>query len=168
MEPINKPERRKAYLNFAILFLVCTAIIITTVFFSTRMPLKQNDELLAYKKSVSEKNTMISDFTTKFEQASLLIDSLDKEKGDATLTEGKIDRLIKEMDGMFLTEEVNDGNRLYKNVTRNLQYYLRAKKSVQVGSDNSANIKELNSKIEQMERDNKDLLLKYIDCSSKK
>lgn len=164
MEPINKPERRKAYLNFVVLFLVCTAIIITTVFFSTRMPLRQNNELIEFRKSVNESNKLRDDFTIKLAAVSTMIDSLDK-KDDITILDSRIESGIKELNALFPGAQT-DENRIYINVISNLQNYRAAKKTARAGSNNNENVKALNEQISQLQRDNAQLLFMLKNSAS--
>lgn len=163
MEPINKAERKKAFLNFMLLFLVCTAIVVTTVFFSTRVPLKQNDVLLEYKKSVEENNKLKIDFTEKMIPVSQMIDQLDNKKpAESATMSATIDSKIDELYKMFPAE--NDENKLYINVIKNLRLYKLAKSDMRAGSDNNASVKELNDKIDELKQKNFELQNLVLTC----
>ncbi|HYH14967.1 MAG TPA: type VI secretion system TssO [Flavisolibacter sp.] len=45
MHPINKAERRNAFVNFLLLFIVTVALITTIIFFSMEVPLAENKRL---------------------------------------------------------------------------------------------------------------------------
>ncbi|MBK8520993.1 MAG: hypothetical protein IPL54_08955 [Chitinophagaceae bacterium] len=66
MEPTNKSERRKALLNFMLLFLACTGIIVTTVFTSTKVPFSQNNVLLQVQKNADKKMSYKKKLQKKF------------------------------------------------------------------------------------------------------
>ncbi len=163
MEPINKAERKKAFLNFMLLFLVCTAIVVTTVFFSTRVPLKQNDVLLEYKKSVEENNKLKIDFTEKMIPVSQMIDQLNnKNPAELANMSATIDSKIIELDKMFPAE--NEENKLYMNVIKNLRFYKLAKIDMKAGNDNNASVKELNATIERLNQQIFDLKSDILTC----
>ncbi len=163
MQPTNKQERKKAYINFMLLFLLCTAIIITTVFFSTRVPLKQNEELVQYKNAVYESNKRKTDFTEKMVVVSLMIDSADQKKSTNIETDVKIKKGIDDLDEMF-KDDNNDENKLYQNIVKNLRYYFQAKVAVRDKADNNTDVKELNKRIVDLEKDSKDNYTKYMEC----
>ena len=129
MHPNNRSQRRKALLNFMALFLVCTVIIITTVFYSTRIPLKQNEQLVAYKNTVTKKDELKSDFTDRLIIISAMIDSLgNKNVVEVSQYCALIDNKVTELAGL-LPNNNDDDTKLYTNVMKNLGYYYEAKKS---------------------------------------
>lgn len=45
MKPLNRTERNKAFFRFLLFFLVTITLIVTVVFFSIRVPFRENEEM---------------------------------------------------------------------------------------------------------------------------
>jgi hypothetical protein len=129
MEPKNKAERRKAFLNFLLLFIICTGIIITTVFFSLQVPFKQNDQLRKQMDEVERERDFSKRFTTQMVNVSRMLDSINATKPpESDRIDGKIKDEISKLDAMINDSLYN--KEMYLNVTHNLgdmQNYLKQK-----------------------------------------
>lgn len=166
MEPINKSERRKALLNFMLLFLACTGIIVTTVFTSTRVPFSENNVLLQVKKDAEKKNDLQKEVTQKVSTISSIIDSLDKIKiNDFTQLDLRINEEIKGLNEITVNADVED-KKLYANISTNLSYYYAAKKAVQQKNDDNSDVKSLNDEIKTLERERDQWKKDYFDLKT--
>ncbi len=90
MKPVNQPERRKAFLNFLIFFIITIAVIVVTVFFSTQVPFEENrkmkEEITAYQK---EQKFMVQ-FSGKLTDLQTLIDTLQVPSVQTDLIDNRI------------------------------------------------------------------------------
>ena len=123
MQPTNKSERRKALLNFMLLFLVCSGIIVTTVFFSTRIPLKQNSQLLEFKNSTEKNAVLKSVFTEKFIAISKMVDDLgNKTPAEIKIADIEINNQLTEL-GKLIIECDGKDKELYDHILQNISNY---------------------------------------------
>ena len=168
MQPNNKAERRKASLNFMLLFLVCTVIIITTVFYSTRIPITQNKQLVEEKKSFTKRDEFKSNFTDRLVDVSAMIDSLGNKNpvefsGYCVL----IDKKIDELNGL-LPNNADDDTKLYTHVMKNLSYYYDAKKTVKKGIETTSKEKEYEAQIAQLQTRSTEIYNQLLVCQGLK
>ena len=163
MQAINSSERRKASLNFMLLFLVCVAIIVTTVFTSTRVPFSHNKVLREEQKITEKSNAVRKEFTEKLISISHLIDSLDKIKiEDFNNLDIRIDDEIEELRKITANAEADD-KILYDNISTNLNDYYEAKKTGLQKNDTNADIKALNQEKNDLIRERDDWKKNYFD-----
>lgn len=168
MQPTNSSERRKAALNFMLLFLVCTGIIVTTVFFSTRIPLKQNEQLVDYKNSVTKREELKSNFTDGLIDVSAMIDSLgNKNPVEFSQYCALIDKKITELANL-LPNASDDDAKLYSNVMKNLGYYYEARKSVKKGIETNSKEKQYEADIADLRNQNSQLYNQLTICQGLK
>jgi Type VI secretion system, TssO len=168
MHPTNRAERRKASLNFMLLFLVCTGIIITTVFYSTRIPLKQNEQLVAYKNTVTKRDELKSNFTDKLISISAMIDSLgNKTPAEIIQYSVLIDKEIAEL-GSLLPNTTDDDTKLYTNVMKNLSNYYEDRKTVKKGIETTSKEKEYEMQIAQLKTQSTEIYNQLLVCQGLK
>lgn len=168
MQPNNSSERRKALLNFMLLFLVCTGIIITTVFYSTRIPIKQNQQLVAYKNTVTKRDELKSDFTDKLIIISAMIDSLgNKNPVEITQYSVLIEKEIAAL-GTLLPNTADDDTKLYTHVLKNLSNYYDARKIVKKGIETNSKEKEYEQQIAQLKTQSTEIYNQLLVCQGLK
>ena len=168
MQPINSSQRKKALLNFMLLFLICTGIIITTVFYSTRIPIKQNEQLVAYKNTVTKRDELKSDFTDKLINISAMIDSLgNKNPVEFTQYCALIDNKRIEL-ASLVPNNNDDDAKLYSNVMKNLDYYYEARKSVKQGIQTNLKEKQYEADIADLRNSNSQLYNQLTICQGLK
>ena len=141
MQPKNKSERTKAFLNFLLLFLISIAIIITTVFFSIEVPFKQNDDLRKQNFLVQRDRVFTSDFLTEMSGIAVMLDSINT-SSKPDLLDGEISERIKKLNIKVNADSVYD-KILYQNVVQNLDDLRQAKKQLRDITAKSDNINEL-------------------------
>lgn len=168
MQPTNHAERRKASLNFMLLFLICTAIIITTVFYSTRIPFTQNKKLVEEKNSFTQRDEFKSNFTDRFTEVSSMIDSLgNKSSAEISIYSTSIDKKVDELNALLKTAAADDV-KLYTTVMTNLNRYYDAKKAAKKDVETTSNEKEYQAQIEKLQDRNLQLYGQLNDCIKSK
>ncbi len=97
MKPLNDTERRKAFSNFLTLFIITIAIIVTTVFFSILVPLKENKKLKAAFIENQNKQDFEKEFCVKLDEIEPLLDTLGQPDRSTDLIDANIISKIKEL-----------------------------------------------------------------------
>lgn len=166
MQPVNKPERKKAYINFMLLFLLCSAIIITTVITGASVPLKENAQLREYRKANEKKNDIRTQFSEKLNSLSGTIEVLDKTKVEYAAKTSEIDAGIGELNKLIPIED-NDDKKFYTLIATNLNLYYVAKKAVQDKTDNSAEIAQLRQDLKDAQKEAQKNHDDWVICMTK-
>ena len=76
MQPKNKSQRTKAFINFIVLFVVCITIILTTVFFSIQVPVRQANDLSSKMYQVDKERASSNNFFFKLSEIIEMLDSV--------------------------------------------------------------------------------------------
>ena len=77
MKPKNTKERRNSFLKFLLLFVITIAIIVTSVFFTFKIPVKENSILKAQADKIKKEIIFQNTFSKEMSKVNKLIDSLD-------------------------------------------------------------------------------------------
>ena len=77
MKPKNIKERRNSFLKFLLLFLITSATIVTSVFFTFKVPLKENNILKAQAKKIDKEIRFQNSFSNGMNNVKKMLDSLD-------------------------------------------------------------------------------------------
>ncbi|MFD0992974.1 type VI secretion system TssO [Tenacibaculum geojense] len=77
MKPKNTKERRNSFIKFLLLFLLTTATIVTAVFFTFKVPVKENNILKTQAKNFDKEIQFQSEFSNRMRNIKKLVDSLD-------------------------------------------------------------------------------------------
>ena len=76
MQPKNKSERAKAFVNFLLLFVLSIAIILTMVFFSIQVPVKEADDLRGKIHNIEKERASGAEFLTRMSEIVSKLDSI--------------------------------------------------------------------------------------------
>lgn len=136
--PSNQKERRKAFLNFLILFLACVAIIITTAFYSIQVPFKQNKQLRQQVNTNEKEEDFSEGFKTQLISVSTMLDTINNKSTSPDLLNSNITDNINRMSSM-ISSDTTYHRALYQYILINLSSLQGAKKQLRdmVGSANS-------------------------------
>jgi hypothetical protein len=141
MQPKNKPERTKAFINFLLLFLLSIVIIVTTVFFSTDVPVKQSNDLRRQLHEVEKERVIAAHFLTKMSEIGEMVDSVNNSRDPDF-----IDTKIKEKISYLQVKADNDTvyhQRLYQSVVKNMYDLWKAKKQLRESNGFSDKVTQL-------------------------
>lgn len=124
MGPLNRNERRKAFLNFLLIFTLTIAAIVTVVFISIEVPFKQT-EVLQKKVMASEMEKQFSDsFNAVMREALVELKGFEQPNVSAFATKEKvkfkIDKLRKLIKDKSDAEKTDIDNTIYGSVVQNL------------------------------------------------
>jgi hypothetical protein len=90
MKPVNQPERRKAFLNFLIFFIITIAVIVVTVFFSTQVPFEENRKMKEEITAYQTEQKFMAQFSGKLTDLQTLIDTLQAPSVQTDLIDNRI------------------------------------------------------------------------------
>lgn len=149
MDPINKSDRKKAFTNFFLLFLVCILIITTTIFFSLQVPFKQNDRLLKEMRSYVKEREFSTDFMTQMSEIAGMLDTINTKATKPDLLDGRITESIKKLNLKIDADSANDKT-LYRSVVFVLSDIQTAKKQLRDMTGKDLNADELRKQVETL------------------
>lgn len=149
MDPINKADRKKAFTNFFLLFLVCIIIITTTIFFSLQVPFKQNDHLLKEMRSYVKEREFSTDFMTQMSGIAGMLDTINTKATKPDLLDGSITENIKKLDLKIGQDSAGD-RKLYKNIVFVLSDIQTAKKQLRDITGKDLNADDLRKQVETL------------------
>jgi hypothetical protein len=97
MKPINRAERNNAFLGFLLLFLTTIGIVLTTVFFSIKVPFQENELLRSKLKVIQIEKNLSDSFRVEMDRTLNELAKFDSKKGSATTTNRNVELQIKKM-----------------------------------------------------------------------
>ena len=167
MQPINNIERRKAFWNFLLLFLVCILIILTMGFFSVRVPFEENENLRHKLSQIDKERTLTKEFSAKMIEVSRMLDTIDRASPEqAELLDGRITEDILRLNSMASDTLFN--SELYKNIVRNLGILQQNSKKMRKVADSDSELNKFKSELQRANEKAQDNYTKYIECLTKK
>ena len=151
MEPLNKAERNKAFLNFILLFILCIGIIVTTVFFSVQVPFRDNDKLRNEMSTVTTDRQFASNFSGELSIITSMLDSINTKATKPELLDANISERLKKLNVMADNDAMNNKS-MYQNVVLNLADLQSAKKQLRDFTGKDANMDDLRKQVDDMTR----------------
>jgi len=157
MQPANRNERKKAFLNFLGLLLVCLLLIITTVYFSVQIPFRQNDILIntnTREMEAKKREHAFSDrFLEKFTLVSNDLDSINTSNRPELLESQIVDN---NADLNKIVSDADSGiyNRsLYTAIVNTLEDFRRAKKIIRGQTQKNLGEENLQTQLEAKDKE---------------
>lgn len=117
MQPLNKNERRKTFLNFLLLFIICIALILTTIFVSIQVPFKENEQLQKEMRLVADEHKFSANYLDQMSVIQTDLDSMTRTTGETTQLEANIKTNIANLYSMVKQNDSMYNYRLYQNMT---------------------------------------------------
>ena len=108
MQTKNKSERTKAFINFILLFVVVITLILTTVFFSIQVPVRQASDLSSKMYQVDKERASTNNFFFKLSEIIEMLDSVNN-SNNPELLDVQITQKINDL----LTKVNSDSSLLY-------------------------------------------------------
>ncbi len=149
MEPLNKTDRKKTFTNFLLLFLLCIAIITTTIFFSTQIPFKQNDRLIKEMRAFVKEREFSTGFMTEMSEIAGMLDTINTKASKPDLLDGRITESIKKLNLKIDADSASDKT-LYRSVVFTLSDIQTAKKQLREITGKDLNADDLRKQIESL------------------
>ena len=152
MRPLNAPERRKAFLNFLLFYLLTTGLIVTAVFFGMRVPFKQNQRLNDQIALFEKEKAFSETFSTRATEIKSLLDSVNRAGVQAELVDGTISGKLNQLNNMVDNGETSV-KKPYQDVIQNYADLQAAKKQLRDASNKDANLGQYMQQIEMLKSD---------------
>ena len=148
MKPLNESERRRAFLNFLLFFAITVIVVAIAVMSSTRVPLKENENLRNQLMMVDQEKKYLLEFEKKMLEATRLLDSFEMARNEYLANE----EIKKNFSGM--TAIMNDSmsvNSICSRIFENLNSLHIAKQQLRAVSNSKAELEEKNREIEKLQ-----------------
>jgi len=149
MQPKNKNLRKKTFINFLLLFLLCILIITTTIFFSFQAPIKQNDRLLKEMRSYVKDKEFSSAFMSEMSDIAGMLDTINTKASKPDLLDGKITEGIKKLNAKIDEESTSD-KPFYSSMVFLLSDIQSAKKQLRENTGKDMNADALRQQVESL------------------
>ncbi|MEX6688144.1 type VI secretion system TssO [Danxiaibacter flavus] len=143
MKPGNHEERKRAFINFLLFFIITVGIILATVFFSFKVPLRENAQLRAEAIRMNNERMILSRFEKKMQETVMMLDSINESGNQVPIIDNQISRNISE-----LTNLISDSltaKSFYESLVANLDNVQKLKRQLRDANakeDERAQLKE--------------------------
>ena len=149
MQPINNTIRKKTFINFLLLFLLCIAIVITTIFFSFQAPLKQNGQLLKEMRTYVKDKEFSGAFMSEMSAIAGMLDTINSKSLKPDLLDGRITEGIKKLNAKIDEESISD-KEFYNSMVFLLSDIQSAKKQLRENTGKDQNADALRQQMESL------------------
>ncbi|QLG46847.1 type VI secretion system TssO [Costertonia aggregata] len=156
MEILNKKERVSSFLLFLLMFVVTIGIIFVAVFFSYKLPWKENEILRAENKKIQFEFQYQKKFMQELEKIDVLIDSLDKVDEGYFFLEQSINAELINIKSDIPKDSLED-NGMYENLILTYKKLMDSKRDLKQVENAKNEIDDLNEKLRDYENDIKQL-----------
>lgn len=149
MQPINKNERKKAFTNFLVLFLVSIIIITTTVFSSIQVPFKENDQLLREKGIMERERAFEDKFINGVAGITSMLDTINTKAAKPDFLDAEISKNITELNSSVDAEAARN-KIFYKTTLLSLDELRRSKKQLRDLVNKDLNVGEMQKQNQEL------------------
>lgn len=149
MQPKNKTIRKKTFINFLLLFLLCIVIITTTIFFSFQAPIKQNDRLIKEMRNYVKEKEFSTAFMSEMSGIAGMLDTINTKASKPDLLDGKITESIKKLNAKIDEESLED-KVFYSGMIFLLSDIQSAKKQLRENTGKDLNADVLRQQVESL------------------
>ncbi|CAN5755730.1 hypothetical protein BH11BAC4_BH11BAC4_22270 [soil metagenome] len=162
MQPSNNNERKKAFLNFLLLFVVSVILITATVFSGREVPFRQNNQLLRDMAVVQNEKLFSTEFFSRMNHIGTMLDSINKiQPQDASFLHNRIEQEITSLD-MSVNTDSSDNKPYYKNIVLTLKDLSDSKKQLRDMNGKDLDKGALQEKIDALTEKNDELRSKTL------
>ena len=137
MKPINRAERKKAFGNFLLFFIITVAVIVVTIFFSIQVPARQNQYLLKQMAQVEQEKVFAESFRHKMQETMLMLDSVNQSNNPDRM-ELQIQNNIAQLNQMAIQD--SSSSSFYLAITQSLDNLRRTKSDLRYQMAKYANV----------------------------
>lgn len=156
MEVLNKKERTKAFLLFIGMFAVAIGTLFVAVFFSYRLPWKENKVLRAENKFIRYEFAYQKKFMEELEGIDKLIDSLDRTNEGFIFLDKAISSDLVAIRSRIPKDSLED-RKMYENLILTYKNLLDSKRDLKKVEASKNEIDKLNDKVADYEKEIEDL-----------
>ncbi|MGB0879731.1 MAG: type VI secretion system TssO [Polaribacter sp.] len=157
MKPKNIKERRNSFLKFLLLFLITSGTIVTAIFFTFKVPVKENNTLKAQAKKINTEIIFQNSFSNKMKKVRGMIDSLDVPGQNTEYLNQLIGKNLAEMQKSIPTKDSTYRYDMYSSVVNLFLDIQDMKEDLSELKDAENTIEEYKEALEKSEQENKQL-----------
>ncbi|WP_298503559.1 type VI secretion system TssO [uncultured Maribacter sp.] len=151
MEILNKKERVSSFLLFLLMFVVTLGLLFTAIFFSYKLPWKENEVLRAENKKIQYEFLYQKKFISELEHVDVLIDSLDKTKEGYFFLEQSINSDLITIKNDIPKDSLGNRN-MYENLILTYKKLIDAKRDVKQVENAKKEIDQLDEDVKEYEK----------------
>jgi uncharacterized coiled-coil protein SlyX len=157
MQPLNQADRKKAFTNFMIFFVVTIALILITGFYSVQVPFKDNERLREINEIAENEKAFADKFQAKLAEALQALEAVNQENfaEQAESYDSRIQETISQMSTMIGNDSISNKN-FYRSVLSALTASRLAKKELREIKSRNADAGEWKDKFDRLNQDFKD------------
>lgn len=152
MEILNKKERVSSFLLFLLMFVITVGIIFVAVFFSYKLPWKENEILRAENKKIQYEFLYQKKFMQDLEKVDVLIDSLDNVTEGYFFLEQSINAELINIKSDIPKDSLDD-KAMYENLILTYKKLMDSKRDLKQVENAKNEIDELNEQVRDYEKD---------------
>ncbi|WP_394749143.1 type VI secretion system TssO [Spongiimicrobium salis] len=156
MEILNKKERVSSFLLFLLMFVITVGILFVGIFFSYRLPWKENAVLRAENQKIQFEFRYQKKFIEELEKVDVLIDSLDKTQEGYFFLEQSINADLINIKSSIPKDSLDDKT-MYENLILTYKKLMDSKRNLKQVENARNDIDALNDQLEEYEREIKQL-----------
>lgn len=157
MKPKNLKERRNSFLKFLLLFLITTATVVTAVFFTFKIPVKENTMLKERAKVFSKEMKFQNSFFNSMKKVKGLIDSLDVPGQNVSYLNSLISKDLVELQKSIPRKDSTFKYDMYSNVVKLYVDIQDMKGKLRDLKDAESTIEQYKEELEKTQQDFKQL-----------
>lgn len=152
MEVLNKKERTNAFLLFLLMFVITVGILFVAVFFSYKLPWKENDVLRAENQKIRYEFLYQKKFIKELEQVDKLIDSLENTREGYFFLEQSINADLIDIKSEIPKDSLDDKS-MYDNLILTYKKLMDAKRDLKQVENAKSEIDDLNEQLSEAEKE---------------
>ncbi len=156
MEILNKKERISSFLLFLLMFAITVGILFTAIFFSYKLPWKENEVLRTENKKIRYEFLYQKKFIQELEKIDVLIDSLDNTKEGYFFLEQSINADLIDIKSAIPKDSLDDKS-MYENLILTYKKLMDAKRDLKQIENAKNEIDDLNELLSDYEKEIKQL-----------
>jgi Type VI secretion system, TssO len=100
MKSVNQAERRKAFSNFLLMFIITIALVVTAVFFGTRVPFAENEKMKEQINAYQNDRLFAEKFSAKISDIQALLDTLGGPNTQTEFINNQVNSLLADLQAM--------------------------------------------------------------------
>jgi hypothetical protein len=126
MKPLNREERNRAFYRFLLFFLITVGLIVTVVFFSIDIPIREGRQIRKQMFAMQNERAVTDSFNTAMKEAVKELEKFNLKAESPTAIRQRVEFRANEMD-QLLKSIPNGENSVYALMIRNIRDLSEAK-----------------------------------------
>jgi energy-coupling factor transporter transmembrane protein EcfT len=162
--PINTAERNSAFWKFLFFFVLTVAMIVTAIFFNTKLPFVENALLKEKAENANAQSLAQEKFNKSINEVKVLLDSMDKPQAQLNFINDNISNKLTNLNNIYIVDNSVQAG-LDKTIISTLQSFSTLKSSTTMSADIQKEIAELKSSKINLQAENDGLRRDLAACN---